>query len=47
MNDIERKNPGARYSESVSYNNIVYLAGMVPDDYSGGIEEQARQAFEN
>ncbi|NLF27856.1 MAG: RidA family protein [Clostridiales bacterium] len=52
---LTKKGPKAvgPYSTAVQYGDTVYLSGMVPIDPSvgkvaeGGIEEQARQVFEN
>jgi enamine deaminase RidA (YjgF/YER057c/UK114 family) len=45
MSSIQRIDSGARMSEAVIYNGIVWLAGQVADDASQGIEGQTRQVL--
>lgn len=42
---IKRLTPGKRLSQATIHGGVVYLAGQVPDDYTGGIEAQARQVL--
>ena len=44
---IQRQHIETRYSECVIYNNTVYLAGQLADDYAGDITEQTRQTLAN
>jgi enamine deaminase RidA (YjgF/YER057c/UK114 family) len=42
---IKRLVPGKRLSQATIHGNTVYLAGQVPDDYSGDILEQTKQVL--
>ncbi|MEH2480348.1 enamine deaminase RidA (YjgF/YER057c/UK114 family) [Nitrobacteraceae bacterium AZCC 2161] len=42
---IKRLVPGKRLSQATIHGNTVYLAGQVPDDYSGTVEAQAAQVL--
>ncbi|MDO9218886.1 MAG: RidA family protein [Lacisediminimonas sp.] len=45
MNEIKRLDQNARRSRALIHNGLVYLSGQVPDDRTGGVEEQARQVL--
>ncbi len=42
---IKRLHTGPRMSQAVIHGNIVYLAGQVADDPSGGVGDQTRQVL--
>jgi enamine deaminase RidA (YjgF/YER057c/UK114 family) len=42
---IQRKHVGARLSEAVIHNNVIYLAGQVADDPSQDITGQTKQVL--
>ncbi|MDO5101332.1 MAG: RidA family protein [Lautropia sp.] len=42
---IQRIKPGPRMSEAVIHNNVVYLAGQVPEDTSKGVREQTAEVL--
>lgn len=42
---IKRLIPGKRLSQATIHGNTVYLAGQVPDDYTGTVEQQATQVL--
>lgn len=42
---IKRINPGPRMSEAVIHNQVVYLAGQVPEDTSKGVREQTAEVL--
>ncbi|HVX75881.1 MAG TPA: RidA family protein [Bradyrhizobium sp.] len=42
---IKRLKPGKRLSMATIHGGLVYLAGQVPDDLSGGIEAQAKDVL--
>jgi enamine deaminase RidA (YjgF/YER057c/UK114 family) len=43
---IKRLGPGKRLSQASIHGNTVYLAGQVPDDYSGDIKAQTKQVLD-
>lgn len=43
--NITRLHPSARMSQIVIHGNTAYLAGQVPDDCSGSIEDQTHQVL--
>jgi enamine deaminase RidA (YjgF/YER057c/UK114 family) len=45
MNDIVRIDQNARRSRALVHGGLVYLAGQVPDDRTGGVAEQAAQVL--
>ena len=45
MSKIERRDSNARMSKSVSYGELVFLAGQVGDAKSSGIEAQTREVL--
>jgi enamine deaminase RidA (YjgF/YER057c/UK114 family) len=45
MNDIMRIDQNARRSRAIVHGGLVYLAGQVPDDRSGGVAAQAAQVL--
>jgi enamine deaminase RidA (YjgF/YER057c/UK114 family) len=45
MNDIVRIDQNARRSRAIVHGGLVYLAGQVPDDRSGGVAAQAAQVL--
>ena len=42
---IKRLIPGKRLSQATIHGNTVYLAGQVPDDYTGNVEAQTTQVL--
>ena len=42
---IKRLKPGKRLSMATIHGGLVYLAGQVPDDLSGGVEAQAKEVL--
>ena len=42
---IKRLKPGKRLSQASIHNGVVYLAGQVPDDYSGNVEAQTTEVL--
>ena len=42
---IKRLTPGKRLSQATIHGNTVYLAGQVPNDYTGGIEAQTKEVL--
>lgn len=42
---ITRLKPGKRLSQAAIHGGVVYLAGQVPDDFTGSIEAQATQVL--
>lgn len=45
MSSIERRDSNARMSKSVSYGNLVFLAGQVGDPKSAGVAAQTREVL--
>ena len=43
---IKRLGPGKRLSQASIHGNTVYLAGQVPDEYSGDIKTQTKQVLD-
>ena len=43
---ITRLQPGKRMSQAVKHGNTVYLAGQVPDEYSGDVKTQTKQVLD-
>ena len=43
---IKRLGPGKRLSQASIHGNVVYLAGQVPDEYSGDIKTQTKQVLD-
>ena len=41
-----RLDPGRRMSDAVRVGNLIYLAGQIPEDLSGGIGSQTRQVLD-
>lgn len=44
---LERLNSGARMSQAVSYGDLAFLAGQVPNDLSGDITAQTQEVLAN
>lgn len=42
---IRRLHPGARLSQAVIHNGVVYLAGQIAPDPRAGVEDQTRQVL--
>jgi enamine deaminase RidA (YjgF/YER057c/UK114 family) len=45
MNDIVRIDQNTRRSRALVHGGLVYLAGQVPDDRTGGVAQQAAQVL--
>ena len=45
MTDIKRRDTNARMSKSVSYGNLVFLAGQVGEPTSAGVQAQTREVL--
>ena len=43
---IKRLGPGKRLSQASIHGNTVYLAGQVPDDYSGDVKTQTKAVLD-
>ncbi len=43
---IKRLGPGKRLSQASIHGNTVYLAGQVPDEYSGDVKTQTKQVLD-
>ena len=42
---IQHLHTQARFSEATIHNNVVYLAGQLPEDLSGDISQQTQETF--
>lgn len=43
---IKRHEPGTHFPEAVSHNGILYLSGLVANDFTASMREQTKQALE-